>query len=48
MLNFSNKEKKFINKFSYIEKDSNIIDGIKTERNNRYDFGQEIKKIIKL
>ena len=45
---FFKQRKKIINKFESIEKDSNIIDGIKTERNNKYDFGQGIKKNNKI
>ena len=45
---FFKQRKKIINKFASIEKDSNIIDGIKTERNNKYDFGQGIKKNNKI
>ena len=44
---FFKQRKKIIKKFASIEKDSNIIDGIKTER-NKYDFGQGIKKNNKI
>ena len=44
---FFKQRKKIIKKFASIEKDSNIIDGIKTER-NKYNFGQGIKKNNKI
>ena len=40
---FFKQRKKIIKKFAAIEKDSDIIDGIKTER-TKYDFGKGIKK----
>ena len=46
---FFRERKKIINKFAEMEKDSNIIDGIKTER-NKYTVGKGIQnnnKIIK-
>ena len=40
---FFKQRKKIIKKFAAIEKDSDIVDGIKTER-TKYDFGKGIKK----
>ena len=44
---FFKQRKKIIKKFAAIEKDSDIIDGINTERNN-YDYGNNIKKNNKI
>ena len=45
---FFKDRKKIINKFAAIEKDSNIIDGIKTERVKYNNYGKGIKKNNKI
>ena len=45
---FFKQRKKIINKFAAIEKDSDIIDGIRTERNSFNNFGKGIKKNNKI
>ena len=45
---FFRQRKKIIKKFADIEKESDIIDGIQTERNNKHEFGKGIKKNNKI